>query len=746
MSGTWKRVPDDATEGADSFNGIRAAETAFGLGGNDKLIGRPGDDLLDGGAGDDVIGELDTSNGEPTKGKRWNPGPDATDGRDSFDGIGAAETAFGLGGNDTLIGNQGDDLLDGGAGDDVIGAASTSNGWPTKGNDTLVGGAGSDTLRDEVGSNLFLGGNDNDSLYGGSGQNTFDGGSGNDTVTATGADTISVGDGNDFVASCGAATVDGGADNDTLTASSATAGNELRGGIGNDSLLGGNGADTLLGEDGADTLNGRLGNDSIDGGNDNDSVGAGAGNDLVLGGNGDDSLDGGGDNDTASYADASGGVAVNLTTGRATGAAGNDTLISFEGVIGSDHADTLTGGNAADTLLGGNDDDTIAGGAGADSLLGGEGADTLAGGNGADSIAGGAGDDIASYADASAGVAVDLVAGTATGGAGNDTLSNVEGAVGSGSEDTLTGGSGANTLIAGAGNDLVFDAGGNNSLDGGANTDRLTFTTTGFYDIVRGAGGELTITYQGNDTAAGPGIGQSTSTAVNFEEFSYNGGLFNLTAPGWDGTDTLQVCFAAGTRILTATGEVAVEQLHPGDRVVTLAGRGLPVKPVLWVGRRHVVLAGRADAAEMAPIRVKAGALGPNTPKRDLVVSPDHCLYLDGALVPARLLVNGRSVVAEIGMAEVTWYHVELETHEVLVAEGASAESWLDCGNRSWFENAPVALLTVPGNLDTLGTGWDATRACAPLVHGGERLAAIRASLDTRAEALAAPQPARMAR
>jgi hypothetical protein len=233
---------------------------------------------------------------------------------------------------------------------------------------------------------------------------------------------------------------------------------------------------------------------------------------------------------------------------------------------------------------------------------------------------------------------------------------------------------------------------------------------------------------------------------VNFEQFTYNNGTFDLTRPGWDGSDMLYVCFAAGTRILTATGEVAVEQLQPGDRVVTLAGRGLPVKPVLWVGRRHVVLAGRADAAEMAPIRIKAGALGPNTPKRDLVVSPDHCLYLDGALVPARLLVNGRSVVAETGMAEVTWYHVELETHEVLVAEGASAESWLDCGNRSWFQNAPVSLLTVPGNLDTVGTGWDASRACAPLVHGGERLAAIRASLDTCADQLAeAAAPARLA-
>jgi hypothetical protein len=105
-------------------------------------------------------------------------------------------------------------------------------------------------------------------------------------------------------------------------------------------------------------------------------------------------------------------------------------------------------------------------------------------------------------------------------------------------------------------------------------------------------------------------------------------------------------------------------------------------------------------------------------------------------LVPARLLVNGRSVVAEIGMAEVTWYHVELETHEVLVADGAAAESWLDCGNRSWFENAPVALLTVPGNPDTVGTGFDASRACAPLVHGGEQLAHIRAALEARADQL----------
>jgi hypothetical protein len=115
------------------------------------------------------------------------------------------------------------------------------------------------------------------------------------------------------------------------------------------------------------------------------------------------------------------------------------------------------------------------------------------------------------------------------------------------------------------------------------------------------------------------------------------------------------------------------------------------------------------------------------------VVSPDHCLFLDGALVPARLLVDGHRIVAETGVAEVTWFHIELPRHAVILAEGAAAESWLDCGNRAWFENAPVAQFAVTGNLADAGTGWDASRACAPLLHGGPRLAAIRAAIAATA-------------
>jgi hypothetical protein len=115
-----------------------------------------------------------------------------------------------------------------------------------------------------------------------------------------------------------------------------------------------------------------------------------------------------------------------------------------------------------------------------------------------------------------------------------------------------------------------------------------------------------------------------------------------------------------------------------------------------------------------------------------MVVSPDHRLLLGDALVPARLQVDGQRIVEEAGVAEVTWFHIELPRHAVILAEGAPAESWLDCGNRAWFGNAPVALPRVEGNPESAGTGWDASRACAPLVHGGLRLTAIRDAATRR--------------
>lgn len=207
--------------------------------------------------------------------------------------------------------------------------------------------------------------------------------------------------------------------------------------------------------------------------------------------------------------------------------------------------------------------------------------------------------------------------------------------------------------------------------------------------------------------------------------------------PGGINTDPFVVCFAAGTRILTDRGEVAVESLRAGDLVATLGRGGALFAPVLFLGRRRIRLAGHAQAAALAPIRIRAGALAENTPHRDLLVSPDHCLFLDGALVPARLLVNGTSIVVEKGLAEVTYYHIEVPSHDVVLAEGAAAESWLDCGNRAWFANAPGARLRVEGTLAAQATM--PMPPCAPVLHSGPALAALRDRIALRARADAMP-------
>jgi hypothetical protein len=90
----------------------------------------------------------------------------------------------------------------------------------------------------------------------------------------------------------------------------------------------------------------------------------------------------------------------------------------------------------------------------------------------------------------------------------------------------------------------------------------------------------------------------------------------------------------------------------------------------------------------VTPILIEAGALDENLPRRDLYVSPEHSLYIDGVLVPAEHLVNGVSVVRCINAESVHYFHIELERHDVIFAEGAAAETFVDCDNRLMFHNA----------------------------------------------------------
>ena len=176
-------------------------------------------------------------------------------------------------------------------------------------------------------------------------------------------------------------------------------------------------------------------------------------------------------------------------------------------------------------------------------------------------------------------------------------------------------------------------------------------------------------------------------------------------------------CFRLGTRIATPDGEVAVESLCIGD---TVLADGAP-RDVIWIGHRTVDCARHPNPAQVWPIRIEAGAFGPAEPRRPLFLSPDHAVFQDGALIPVKYLVNG-TTVTQVAVESVTYFHVELARHAVLLAEGLPAESYLDTGDRSDFANGGGVVRLHP----EFASLRREAEACAPLVITGPVLEAVR--------------------
>lgn len=144
-------------------------------------------------------------------------------------------------------------------------------------------------------------------------------------------------------------------------------------------------------------------------------------------------------------------------------------------------------------------------------------------------------------------------------------------------------------------------------------------------------------------------------------------------------------CFAAGTGIRTPDGDRPVETLRIGDTIQTAEGSLGAVK---WIGRQTVEK--RRAGPRMQPVLIRAGALGDGLPERDLTVTADHGMIVDGLVINASALVNGTSIrfvpLAELN-APLTVYHVETENHDVILANGAPAETFIDYVGRSAFDN-----------------------------------------------------------
>jgi Ca2+-binding RTX toxin-like protein len=379
------------TAGSDSLSGGNDNDTLTGLDGADSLNGSGGNDSLDGGNQNDQL-----------RGDQGN------------------DTIMGGAGNDYITGGSGDDSIDGGAGTadtaDYFFSDTSAAITVNLGTGAVTGGAGNDTL---IGIENINASDFNDNITGDANANSLEGRGGNDTLLGMeGSDNLAGGAGND--------SLDGGVitdrinytDLNTANYSSATEGVNVN-------LQTGTASDGLGGTDTLANLNfvvGSAQNDTLTGSNSTTNL-----FEQFEGGLGDDTIDGGtidpvtqqGGN-RASYSGASGAVAVNLATGTATGAAGDDTLININHVRGGNYADVLTGSNSSLT-------------------------EQLEGRGGNDTIDGAGGIDMVRYDSGTEGVDVNLVTNIALDGlGGTDTLSNIEGIRGSNFNDTLTGGNAAN--------------------------------------------------------------------------------------------------------------------------------------------------------------------------------------------------------------------------------------------------------------------------------------------------------------
>jgi Ca2+-binding RTX toxin-like protein len=550
---------DASAEPTSGFNfiGGAGADKFVGGGGADTFVGGLGADTFTGGAG------LDTATyAALASAITVDLATNVNAGGAAGDVLAGIETVIGTDKADTIFGDQNANTIKGGQGADTIGGGI---GGMAGGNDTLLGEDGNDDFQ---------------MLSGLTATDKLDGGEGYDRLVLNGAyaalvfsattainfEEIDVTAGSSYNLTLSDAI---GTDDLTINGSGLGASDSLKltGTAEKNNLFvsGGAGKDTLIGGSGSDELNGGAGNDSLSGG---------AGANIFIGGLGADTMTGGAGIDTADYSGST-AITVDLTlvTQASGGEANGDKLSSIENVIGTGAADKITGSIYANVLYGG---------AGNDTLSGGLGNDTLEGGANADQIVGGAGTDLVSYANSGA-VNVDLGTKVYSGGeAVGDTLTEIEGVIGSSAGDTLTSGTESNVLSGENGNDTLTAGAGNDTLSGGFGDDRILMgANLNSLDKIDGGGGNDTVVLNGNYGAL---VALSAASLANVEivelttgnnyalSVNTGTGIFPLTIDGSKlGANTLVVT-ASGTAGLIAIGANAGDKLTGGSGSDVLKG------------------------------------------------------------------------------------------------------------------------------------------------------------------------------
>ncbi|KPN63705.1 Ca2+-binding protein, RTX toxin-related [Aliiroseovarius crassostreae] len=729
-------LPGDTDTSGDSIDGGAGADTIFGGAGSDTIDGGTGDDSLAGGDDADTFVVQDGFGTDTILGGEGGIDSDTIDlsrvtapvtvtyTGDEAGTITDGANTITFSGVENLILTDLADLVDGTA--DGSGLNVVAGG----GDDTVTGGFGNDTVDGGDGADDIQGGDGGDLLYGSAGFDTIDGGTGNDTIFG-GSDmaTITGGDGDDqiFAASSGSS-IDGGTGADTI-----------QGSVVDDTIIGGSGDDSIIANGGDDLIDAGSGDDLVDGG---------AGNDTIDGGSLPDrqalewSEEGSGTDIGSGFTQNTGDMDITVTFQKFTSDPNSDAVIrtneqyvetdegidAFSALLieGGDQLGTTTrttldfaaaqagvsdevenvvfrlndvdnssfytdsvtilaydaDGNAVPVTLsqpGATDPDNISG----NTVTASGGGDSSSSVNGSVLVEipgpvskivilhGNSGSTVTSHSLYVSDVHFDPIS----------TVPETD-------NDTLTGGDGDDVFIVGDGHDTItdFNTGNSGALGDSDTTNNDFIDLSGHYDSMS----ELYA-----DQADDGILNQSNTTdtkgnTVDYSDNTQFGPDSSLTIQGATAdkstftTDNTGVaCFTSGTSIRTPEGEVLIDNLRKGDLAYTLDNGPQPIR---WIGSRHVSAAELDAHPNLRPIRIRAGALGPNIPEQDLIVSPQHRILVRSriavrmfdaqeVLVAAKHLLEVDGVDVASDLADITYYHFLFDQHEIVVAHGAEAES-----------------------------------------------------------------------
>ncbi|CAI3922629.1 Large exoprotein involved in heme utilization or adhesion (FhaB) (PDB:4RM6) [Commensalibacter communis] len=209
---------------------------------------------------------------------------------------------------------------------------------------------------------------------------------------------------------------------------------------------------------------------------------------------------------------------------------------------------------------------------------------------------------------------------------------------------------------------------------------------------------------------------------------------YNLSSR--DGQLVYEVCFLTGSLIKTIHGDIKVEELRVGDELVTYDWKNSKkaIQKIKWIGYKNAIVnPNLSDDIAGYPVRILKDAIAENVPYKDLLTTPEHCLFFDGKFIPTRMLVNNYNIFYDYSITDYIYYHVETETHSVIWADGMLTESYLDTGNRQTFHNSRGNVILFSQEKIVKNWGKD---GCAPLLTDRNSVEPLFNDLVARAQNL----------